>query len=204
MADTAELAKVFKTIILEIFPEMGGYHFPIKAKVVKVYEAAGKVGEFNKQYSVDVQPLKPDGSNDDSQPVIPDVEVPVIWAGPNRGIFCLPVKGAIVRIGYYYNDPSYPFVDAILAEGFDVPEHALNSIVVQHSDGTRIEIDKNKNIYLSTPEKIFLAGGGHPIAFADVIKVVFDGHTHPDAQGGSTGAPTQQMTGHLSPQVFTG
>lgn len=202
MANTAELAKVIKTIILSIFPELGGYHFPIKAKVVKVHEDGGRIGEFNKRYSADLQPLKPDGSVDDSQPVIPDVEIPVAWAGPQRGIFCLPVVGAIVRLGYYYNDPAYPFVDAILGDGYDIPAHALGSIIIQHSDGTRVEIDKNKNVNITTPAKVNFVGGAHPVAFADIVKSVYDGHTHPCGCGG-TGTPNQQMNGHASPQVFT-
>ncbi len=203
MANTSELAKVFKTIILELFPELGGYHFPIKAKVVKVHEAGGRVGEFNKRYSVDVQPLKPDGTTDDTQPVIPDVEVPVAWAGPQRGMFGLPVVGAVIRLAYYYNDPAYPFVDAILGDGFDIPDHPLGSFIIQHSDGTRFEIDPSKNFNMTTPAKINFVGGAHPVAFADVVKAIYDGHTHPCGCGG-TGAPNQQMTGHDSPQVFTG
>ena len=140
MAHKAELIKMFKTVFLEAFPEFKGYHFPIRAKVVKVNEAGGRIGEFQKLYSVDVQPLKPDGTIDDSAPEIPDVEIPVIWAGPGRGIFCLPVAGAMVRIGFYYNDPAYPFVDAVLGDGFDIPAHALGSIIIQHSNGKRFEI----------------------------------------------------------------
>lgn len=154
MANKAELIKLLKVIFWEAFPEFRGYHFPIRAKVVKVNEAGGKVEEFNKRYSVDVQPLKPDSTIDDSAPVIPDVEIPVIWAGPGRGIFCLPVAGAVVRIGFYYNDPAYPFVDAILDDGFDIPSHALGSFIVQHSDGKRFEITPNGQVKITMDTEI--------------------------------------------------
>lgn len=218
MANRGELTKILKALVLEIFPELTGYHFPIRARVVKVHEAAGRIDEFNRLYSVDVQPLKRDGSVDDAAPVIPDVEIPVLWAGPGRGVYCLPVVGAMVRVAFYYNDPSHPFVDAVLGEGFDSPAHPLGSFIVQHSDGTRIEIDAQKNIYLLTPAtgemnaggeakvtapKVTLAGGGHPVAWADVIKQIFDAHVHPVGTSMS-GPPTTAMTGHDSSKTFTG
>ncbi|MCL4514157.1 MAG: phage baseplate assembly protein V [Firmicutes bacterium] len=218
MANHTELAKVLKGVFLQLFPELRGYHFPIRAKVVKVYEGAGRMDPFNHRYSVDVQPLSPDGSVNKKAPVIPDVEIPVLWAGPARGVYCLPVVGAIVRVAFYYNDPAQPFVDAILGEGFDSPAHPLGSFIVQHSDGTRIEIDAHKNIYLLTPAiiemnagaeakvtvpKVTLAGGGHPVAFADVVKQIFDSHVHPTSTGNS-GPPTSPMSGHDSQKVFTG
>lgn len=153
MADKKELIEVLRTIILEIFPEFkGGYHFPIRAKVVKVYESGGRIGEFNKHYSVDVQPLYPDGSVNADAPIIPDVEIPVLWAGPSRGIYCLPTIGSIVRVGFYHYDPSQPYVDAVLGDGFNCPDHPAGSLIVQHSDGRRFEIteDGTVNITMDT------------------------------------------------------
>jgi hypothetical protein len=139
--DNRQLKKVLKKAFLAIFPEFGGgYHYPIRAKVVKVHEAGGRVHEYDRRYSVDVQPLKPDGGVDEAAPVIPDVEIPVLWAGPGRGVFCLPVVGSIVRVCFYYYDPAHPYVDAVLPQGFDVPGHPLGSFIIQHSDGRRLEI----------------------------------------------------------------
>ena len=195
MENSKELITLFRTIVKQAFPDLNGYHYPIKAKVVKVRESGGRVGAFQKLYSVDVQPLKPDGSIDADSPVIPDVELSPIWAGPQRGVFCLPVVGAIVRLGFYYKDPAFPFVDAVLADGFDIPDHALGSLIIQHSSGIRLEF---------TPDKrIVFVEGEHPVAFADVVQAVFDSHTH-SCSGGNTGAPNQKMTGHASPKVFTG
>ena len=163
MANTAELTKTLKAIFQELFPDLNGYHYPIKAKVVAVHEQGGKVTDFQKLYSVDVQPLKPDGTIDDTQPVIPDVELPVVWAGPQRGIFCLPVKGAVVRLGYYYNDPSYPFVDAILADGFPVPDHPVGAFIIQQSASTSIEITSDGIIFTkSNGKRINLLSHTHP------------------------------------------
>lgn len=152
MADTQELMRVLKKAVLAIFPELSGYHYPIRGKVVKVNESGGRIDEFNRRYSVDVQPLKPDGSVDEMAPVIPDVEVPVIWAGPGRGIYASPEVGAIVRIGFYYNDPAQPFVDAILGDGYECPDHPPGALIIQHSDGTRIEIGQDRVIRIITEE----------------------------------------------------
>lgn len=152
MGTQHERLEIWRTIFFEAFPEFRGYHFSIRAKVVKVHEDAGRIDDFNRRYSVDVKPLRPDGSEDENAPVIPDVELPVIWAGPGRGIYAVPVVGAIVRVGYYYNDPSHPFVDAVLGHGFDCPAHPAGSLVIQHSDGVSIEIDPEQNIWVKTPQ----------------------------------------------------
>lgn len=142
MANTQELMKTLKKTFLAIFPELSGYHFPIRAKVVKVHETGGRVDEFNHRYSVDVQPFKPDGTIDESAPEIPDIEIPVMWAGTDRGVFSLPEVGSVVRIGFYYNDPAHPFLDAVLGYGYNCPDHPLGSFIIQHSNGKRIEITK--------------------------------------------------------------
>jgi hypothetical protein len=226
MANTQELAQSLKIIVKELFPELNGYSFPVKARVVKVHEAGGKIDAMRKVYSADVQPLNPDGSTDAGSPVVPDVEIPVVWAGAERGIYCLPEIGAIVRLAYYYNDPALPYIDAVLGEGYAAPAHPLGSIIIQHSSGIKIEIAKGGNITLitgastqitagssinlkaarislSSDDITFTDGGGHPLAFADVIKAVFDGHTHPGVHG-ETGPPTQSMTGHASGKAKTG
>jgi hypothetical protein len=226
MANVEELAKSLKVIIKQLFPELNGYSYPVKARVVKVHEAAGKIDAMKKVYSADVQPLLPDGGVDGKSPVVPDVEIPVIWAGPLRGVYCLPAVGAVVRLCYYYNDPALPYIDAVLGEGYQAPEHPLGSFVIQHSSGVRIEIGKDKKVTIITDDNVevtagktlnlkaarislssdditFTDGGGHPLAFADVVQSVFDGHTHPGAHG-ETGPPTQKMTGHASGKAKTG
>lgn len=154
MGSMQDRLAILRAIFLEIFPEFRGYHFPVRARVVRVHEDAGRIGDHGRRYSVDVQPLRPDGSEDDQAPVIPDVELPVIWAGPGRGIYALPEVGSIVRIGFYYNDPSAPFVDAVLGYGFDCPAHPAGSLIIQQADGTSIEIDPEHNVHLRTPETL--------------------------------------------------
>lgn len=222
VAGVKELKEIVRQIVLEVFPELQGYQYPVRAKVVKVHETGGKVNEFNNLYSCDVQPLKKDGSVDEDSPVIPDVEIPVVWAGNQRGFFCLPKKGTICRIGFYYNDPAHPFLDAVLPQGYEVPDHAIDSMIIQQKNGVKMEIKDNSEILIKTPEKITaesetliellsplikLEGFDHPVAFADVVKNIHDGHTHPfvNAHGSTaeTKAPSQKMTGHDSKVSFT-
>ncbi|GAB6100444.1 hypothetical protein JCM16358_23230 [Halanaerocella petrolearia] len=255
MAGVKELKDIVRKIVLEVFPELQGYQYPIKAKVVKVHESGGKVNEFDNLYSCDVQPLKKDGSVDEESPVIPDVEIPVVWAGDQRGVFCLPKKGTVCRIGFYYNDPAHPYLDAVLPQGYEIPDHAIDSIIIQHSEGIKIEItpkgeilvktsekmtaeieklleviipnftleansngelkvNASKEVTLTSPlvqaiaDKIILGAETHPVAYADVVKAIYDSHKHPygwtDGGGsGQTGTPIPVMTGHDSKVSFT-
>ncbi|MGE5549378.1 MAG: hypothetical protein ACM3ZC_02460, partial [Bacteroidota bacterium] len=104
--------------------------------------------------------------------------------------------------GWYYGDPAHPYVDAILGYGYSCPDHAVGKFIIQHSSGIRLEIGPEK-IVIDGPS-IELAGGGHPVAFADVVASAFDGHAHPDAHGGMTGPPSSPMSGHDSQKVVTG
>jgi len=168
-----------RRLIREALPELLGYHLSIRARVVAVHEEAGRIEEERRRYSVDVQPLRPDGSDDEDAPVIPDVEIPTIWAGPGRGIYALPEVGAIVRVAWDYGDPAHPYVHSVLGYGFDAPEHPLGALVIQHSPGCHITIEPDGSVRVVTPRrvrvesaelvevdapKVLLAGGGPRVA----------------------------------------
>lgn len=162
MANTGELKKLLEKIIRAMFPELSnGYQFPIRAKVVKVHEGGGTVSDYDKRYSVDVQPLTKDGTADPTKPVIPDVAIPVIWAGPNRGLFCLPKVGAIVRVGFYYWDAALPYVDAVLGDGYNVPAHPVDGLILQQSNGVKVVMEPSGKVLIeSSPSKITLTASG--------------------------------------------
>ncbi|MGI6542976.1 MAG: hypothetical protein ACOX44_07945 [Limnochordia bacterium] len=178
--DARELElQTIRRLVKEAFPEFLGFHVPIRARVVGVHEAGGPIEDERRRYSVDVQPLLPDGSVNENAPVIPDVEIPTIWAGPNRGVFALPAPGSIVRVAWDYGDPAHPYVQAVLGYGFDAPEHPLGSFIIQHSpdcyiaiepDGI-IKITSSKLVRVESAERVevdapevILAGGGPPVA----------------------------------------
>lgn len=150
MADSKQLKDLMRKIVRSMFPEMSGYQYPIKARVAKLHTAGGRVTEYNKRYSVDVQPLKQDGSVDATKPVIPDVPIDIIWAGNKRGILCLPPVGAIVRVEFYYWDAAMPFVSAVLGDEYNVPEHPGDSLVIQQADGTAVVIEPDGKIKIET------------------------------------------------------
>lgn len=162
MENRPKLMRLLRKTIESLFPWMNGpHHMMVKARVVKVHTAGGKIDEFNSRYSVDVQPLDVHGNDDPNAPVIPDVEMPVIWAGPNRGIYCLPTVGSLVRLGYYYHDPAHPYIDAILGHGHSCPDHPEGSLIIQHSDGCRVEITPEKDIKVQTTESIRMKADGN-------------------------------------------
>ena len=55
-----------------------------------------------------------------------------------------------------------------------------------------IQIDESGNINLTAAADIGLVTNSHNDSVNGIINV-YNSHTHPDPQGGSTGAPTQQM-----------
>lgn len=159
MANTRELKELLQKIVRMMFPEMSGYQFPIRAKVVKVHEGGGTVSDYNKCYSVDVQPLTKDGTADVTKPVIPDVAIPVLWAGPDRGLFCLPKIGAIVRVGFYYWDAALPYVDAVLGDGYSVPAHPLDSLILQQSNGVKVVMEKSGKVLIQSEASTITVDG---------------------------------------------
>lgn len=156
---TGQIRQLLEAIIREALPELNGFQFPLKARVTKLHERAGKVGEYQKIYSVDVQPLKADGSIDETKPVIPDVPIDVHWAGSQRGILCIPPKGAVVRIGFYYWDPAMPYIDGVIGDGYGVPEHPDGGLVIQQKDGVFFRIKPSGDIEVETDKEIKLTAG---------------------------------------------
>lgn len=147
---TGELKEMLRALIREAIPELNGFQAPMKAKVVKIHEPGGSVTEFSKQYSVDVQPLKADGSIDENKPVIPDVPIDVLWTGADRAVLALPPIGALVRVEFYYWNPSHPFVSGVLADGYNIPDHPLGSFIIQQKNGVHIRIQPDGSIQLQT------------------------------------------------------
>lgn len=148
----ADLKKSLKNLILQLFPELAGTHLPIKARVLAVHGDAGTVdvGSGPRRYSVDVQPLRPDGEIDPTRDILLDVPMDVLWAGPERGVFGLPAVGSIVRVAFWDGNASYPYVDGITPEGFSVPSLAAGEMVIQHSPGHTLKWDADGDLHIDT------------------------------------------------------
>jgi hypothetical protein len=91
-AQVDKLLEVIRKTVLRLFPELAGrYHLTARARVVST------TGN-----SLQVQPLKRDGSVDPT--------APAVVCDP------LPYKlkpGNVVRLGFLYGDPSEPYVEAV-------------------------------------------------------------------------------------------
>lgn len=130
------------------------YRMTRKARVVNVYASDG-------QYFCDVQPLRNDESDDPAEPVVPKVELPVIWGGPKRGVVCPPCVGVLCDLSYYDGDPNYPRISNIRWHGQEAPVAALNEFVVQLEPGVEIRIDKQKQLVALTPTNWKVEVGGN-------------------------------------------
>ena len=128
-----ETLGALRALVVRLFPELGaGTHFSVKAKITAVHGDAGTPSANGQAfYSVDVKPLKPDGSPDATRPALSDVPLDVPGAGSNRGVFMLPGVGSIVRLGFYGGDPSHPYIAAVLGEGRALPSIDPSAIVIQ-------------------------------------------------------------------------
>jgi hypothetical protein len=128
------------------------YKMPKKAVVVGTYASDGV-------YFCDVQPLRNDETVDLSEPVIQKVEIPVVWAGPLRGVVCPPVPGARCDLTYYDGDPNYPRVSNFRWYGMGAPAAALNEFLIQLEPGVEIRIDVRKHVVTLTPTDVDTAAG---------------------------------------------
>lgn len=153
---SAALSRLVRRAMPELEQRVAG---PRRARVTKASAAGGTVDEFHGQYSVTVQPILANGEDDPDHPEIPDLALPVIWGGANgRGVYARPAAGALVRIGYYEGDPSQPYVDAVLGEGFTVPASAVDELVIAQSDTVRLRIQSGGRIAIETTAGIDLLG----------------------------------------------
>lgn len=142
------------------FPELrDGTHLPLKARVLALHGEAGSVTLSGpRRYSVDVQPLHPDGDVDDTRAPIRDVPLEMGWPGPDaRGIYHLPAVGSVVRVAYYGGQAAWPYVEGVVPDGWDVPAVADGEILVQHRTGTSVRITQAGDVQVQLTET---AAGG--------------------------------------------
>jgi hypothetical protein len=150
----ADLPTLLKRVIELVMPDLRSYYrVTRKARVVKTYASDG-------HYWADVQPLRNDESVDEREPVIPRVEIPVVWAGPKRGIVCPPAVGTLCDLTYYDGDPDYPRISNFRWHGMAAPEVEIGGFIIQRGPGTHIKINAANNIICVTPaDKQNVAGG---------------------------------------------
>jgi hypothetical protein len=148
MGDTRDLKDSLAKLVAACVPSTQRMPGPVLAKVTKARDGAGQMSELEPRYSVDVQVLAPDGTNDGDWPVLPDVEIPVQWAGPDQGVYCVPAVDAVVRIGFEYGDVNRPYVESITGRGYGAPAHPVGAWIVRKGD-SRIAITVDRNAEIS-------------------------------------------------------
>jgi len=146
VANPSDLKALLKRVVEIVMPNLRAYYRVVrKAKIVATYPAE------DGRYWADVQPLRNDDSVDENEPVIPRVEIPIMWAGPNRGVVCPPLVDSLCDLEYYDGDPDFPRISNFRWTGNGAPACEVGAYVIHHSDGTYIKIDAGKNIIQITP-----------------------------------------------------
>ncbi len=129
-----DLKKLLQRVVELVMPNLRHYYrVPRKGRIVKSYPSNG-------QYWADVQPLRNDDSDDTNEPVLTRIEIPVIWAGPLRGIVCPPTVGTLCDITYYDGDPDYPRISNFRWVRNMAPACQLNEFIIQQSPNVFIRI----------------------------------------------------------------
>lgn len=100
---------------------------------------------FRPRYAVDVQILAPDGEPDTSWPLLEGLALPA-----HGGIYAFPEAGTIVRIGYDFGQPSYPYIAAVLSEGQPAPALKPGERLWYHSPDAFQRFDAKGNITIQT------------------------------------------------------
>ncbi len=153
--DDVDLRALLKRAFELVTPNLRHYYRVVrKAQIVKSYASDGR-------YWADVQPLRNDEGVDATEPVIRHVEIPVIWAGPRRGVVCPPTVGSLCDLEYYDGDPHYPRISNFRWHKNRAPECEVDGFIIQHAPGCHIKIDAGKNIVTITPASMETHVGGN-------------------------------------------
>lgn len=140
-----DLLTLLKRVVELAMPNLRTYYrITRKAKVVATYASDGS-------YWADIQPLRNDESVDDTEPVIPKVEIPILWAGPLRGVVCPPLPGTFCDLTYYDGDPDYPRISNFRWHVSAAPQCEVDGFIIQQQPGVHIKIDAEANIIHFTP-----------------------------------------------------
>ena len=154
MADTNILDVLRKAIELAMPDFRHYYRMTRKARVVNAYASDGK-------YYADVRPLRNDETDDPREPLIPRVEIPIMWGGSKRGIVCPPAPGTLCDLSYYDGDPNYPRISNFRWQGNVAPECGLNELVIQQTPGVSLKIEKDGSFLTVSPKNWTVKIGGN-------------------------------------------
>jgi hypothetical protein len=157
-----DMLTAIKNIIADFYPHLkSNAHLQHKAKVIKVNSTQGTPnldGTGERFYSVDLQPMNLDGTENKRKPIIKDVPLDVAWIGANRGLFHLPKVGALVRVAYYEANLAYPYIDGVLSDNQPLPQVQDDELLIQHSTGKFLKFKANGDVVIDAPNVEVNAG----------------------------------------------
>jgi hypothetical protein len=131
---------VIRKTILSIVPNFDRFDQVVFGKIIKVNISGGRVDDRAKGISADVQVLKQDFDTDTDYEVIKDVPFDSALFGTAGGAFSTPPVGAIVRMGFMYNSPLFPFIVSVTNEGKTVPAATDAEYRIETSAGDTVRI----------------------------------------------------------------
>ncbi len=138
------LEGAIQRVVKSLIPTIGVFDSPRFGRVLAVNTKGGKVDQSNKRFSVDVQILKKDFSIDNNFGSIKDVPIDSGNFGNGGVVYCTPKKNAIVRVAFMYNDPSFPYIQNITNEGFNIPEGSEAEYRIETKDGVILQLKDGK------------------------------------------------------------
>lgn len=189
-----DLKALLKRVVELVMPDLRAYYrVPRKGRIVKTYASAGA-------YCADVQPLRNDDSVDESEPVIPRVEIPILWGGPERGVVCPPAVGTLCDITYYDGDPDYPRISNFRWARHKAPACEVGAFIIQQRPGVFIEITPEGHHLQRTDVDWRVEAGGSVLVTAAVAATVQAPQINLvgnlSAVGTDGGAATETKTAH--------
>ena len=156
MAEQSLLSLLKRALELAMPDLRAYYRMTRKAKIVAAYASDGR-------YFADVQPLRNDESPDPAEPVIPQVEIPIMWGGPKRGIVCPPAVGTLCDLSYYDGDPNYPRISNFRWQSNGAPECGLDELIIQQTPGVSLKIEKDGSFLTVSPQNWNVEIGGNAV-----------------------------------------
>ena len=154
MAEQSLLSLLKRALELAMPDLRAYYRMTRKAKIVASYASDGR-------YFADVQPLRNDESPDPAEPVIPQVEIPIMWGGPKRGIVCPPAVDTLCDLSYYDGDPNYPRISNFRWQSNGAPDCGLDELIIQQTPGVSLKIEKDGSFLTVSPQNWTLKIGGN-------------------------------------------
>lgn len=189
---TDDLADIVRRIVLDQFPQLDGrFTTPRLGRVVGVTGQGGTASDLDARVAVDVEVLTAAGTADAQWPTITGAVWPLAWIGPQRLAGALPAVGARVRLSWLFGSPLHPVAEALGGEGFTLPQLGDDWLV--HVSGTEIRVTAAGDVRITAAAGRTITLDGDSIRLGRdgataLLTADFVGHTHPTADGPSTGA----------------